>query len=72
MAIHRQRIDIHSDLTGEVSIDTTQSIEDLVIARKSYGFEWTEPGLRWDREPPYRFAMTECCEFIENTIEGSA
>ncbi len=57
MAIHRQKFEIHSGLDGEVFVDTTQSIGELVIAGKSYGFELTSAGLVWDREPPYRIAM---------------
>jgi len=54
MAIQRQRIEIHSGLDGELFIDTTLAIGELVIAEKSYDFQWTGTGLIWDREPPYR------------------
>ena len=72
MAIRRQRIEIHSGLDGDLFLDTAKSIGELVIAGKSYGFEWTTAGLRWDREPPYRLAATECSEFIEDAINSSA
>lgn len=71
MAIQRQRIEIHSELNGELFIDTVQSIGELVIAGKSYGFEWTEAGLRWDREPPYRTALAQAAEIIEFALEKS-
>ncbi len=69
MVIQRQRIDIHHGLDGELFFDAVQSIGKLVIAGKSYGIEWTEAGLRWDREPPYRFATMEYSKLIEHTIE---
>ena len=49
MAIQRQGVEIQSGLDGDLFFDAAQSIGELVIAGKSYGFEWTEAGLR-DRE----------------------
>lgn len=66
MAIHRQRIEIHSGLDGEIFVDTAQAIGELVIAGKSYGFEWTKAGLVWDKEPPYRTVMAETTALVES------
>ena len=66
MAIQRQRIEIHHGLDGELFFDAVQSIGELVIAGKSYGFEWTEAGLRWDRQPPYRTITAMAAEFVES------
>ena len=65
MVIQRQRIEIHSGLGGELFFDAVPSIGELVIAGKSYGFEWTEAVLRWDREPPYRTITAIVAEFVE-------
>ena len=65
MGIQRQRIEIHSGLDGEVFVDTERSIGELVIAGKSYGFEWTSSGLVWEREPLYRSKITEVATFVE-------
>ena len=69
MVIQRQRMEIHSGLDGELFFDAVPSIGELVIAGKSYDFEWIDAGLRWDRVPPYRFATMECSKLIEHTIE---
>ena len=66
MAIHRQHIEIHSGLDGEVFVDTAQAIGELVIAGKSYGFEWTNVGFVWDNEPPYRTIITEVAALVES------
>ena len=66
MAIQRQRVESHSGLDGEVFVDTIQSIGELVIAGKSYGFEWTGAGLRWDREPPYRTITARVADLVES------
>jgi hypothetical protein len=66
MAIQRQRIEIHSGLDGEILVDTAQTIGELVIAGKSYGFEWTNSGLVWDKEPPYRTIIAEVAAFVES------
>lgn len=66
MAIHRQRIEIHSGLDGEIYVDTAQAIGELVIAGKSYGFEWTNAGLVWDKEPPYRTINAEVAALVES------
>jgi hypothetical protein len=68
MTIQKQRIEIHSGLEGEVFVDTAQSIGELVIAGKSYGFEWTNAGLAWDREPPYHSIITRVATFVESTF----
>lgn len=68
MAIQRQRIEIHSGLDGDLLIDTDHSIGELVIAGKSYGFEWTKAGLLWDHEPPYRTITACVAEFVESTF----
>ena len=68
MAIQRQRIEIHSGLDGEFFVDTVQAIGELVIAGKSYGFEWTSTGLIWDREPPYKTALAQSAEIIESVL----
>jgi len=71
MAIQRQRIEIHSGLDGELFIDTPQAIGELVIAGKSHDFEWTNAGLTWNKEPPYRFTAIKCSVLIECIIEIS-
>ena len=45
MVIQRQRIEIHHGLDGELFFDAVQSIGEVVIVGKSYGFEWTTAGL---------------------------
>ena len=68
MGIQRQRIEIHSGLDGEVFVDTERSLGELVIAGKSYGFEWTSAGLVRERELPYRSIISEVATFVESTF----
>lgn len=71
MDSQRQRIEIHSGLEGEIFVETNQGIGELVIAGKSYQFQWTNGGIIWDKEPPYRTALSHTAEFVESALGKS-